>query len=178
MRYLCDDDCDIRAWWREFQTRPAFSWKQDEGLLMILGVSTCFSANHDGTVRLPFDQWTGQLVPEGWGRWLAWDPVRIVAEHAQALRGLRAGWIDAGSRDERYLDVGAEAPVAELAKIGVTDVRFELFDVGHLGVDFRSPQALDYLAERPAPLAQPASRGRRWPAGRARTCGWPPGCGG
>ena len=52
---------------------------------------------------------TGRLIPEVWERWLAWDPVRMVAGHADALRGLRAIWIDAGTSDEYYLDLGAEA---------------------------------------------------------------------
>ncbi len=63
-----------------------------------------------------------------WERWLALDPVRMVPRHADALRGMRAIYIDAGTRDEYFLDLGAEAFRAALAAIGVTDVRFELFD--------------------------------------------------
>jgi hypothetical protein len=102
-------------------------------------------------VQLPFDPVTGQLVPDRWERWLAWDPVRMVPRYADALRGLRAVWIDAGRSDEWYLDLGAEAMVAELAKIGVTDVAFELFDGGHGGIDYRYPLSLAYLAERLSP---------------------------
>ena len=41
--------------------------------------------------------------------------------------------------------------VAELAKIGVTDVRFELFDATHMGIDYRYPLSLAYLAEKLSP---------------------------
>jgi hypothetical protein len=118
---------------------------------MTLGCSACFSADDDGTVRLPFDPRSGQLIPELWARWLAWDPVRMVPTHADALRGLTAIWIDAGKNDEWYLDLGAECMRAELAKIGVSDVAFELFDGTHMAIDYRYPLSLAYLATRLSP---------------------------
>ena len=54
-------------------------------------------------------------IPEVWERWLAWDPVRMVAGATRdALRSMRAIYIDAGKRDEFYLDLGAEAFRREL----------------------------------------------------------------
>jgi len=100
---------------------------------------------------LPFDPRTGQVIPELWERWLAWDPVRMVPSYADALRGLKAIWVDAGKNDEWYLDLGAEAFVAELAKIGVTDVAFELFEGTHMAIDYRYPLSLAYLAQRLSP---------------------------
>jgi dienelactone hydrolase len=102
-------------------------------------------------VRLPFDVETSELIPEVWERWLAWDPVRMVAKHADAMRGMRAIYIDAGTRDEWFLDLGAEAFREALSDVGVTDVFFELFDAGHGSIEYRYPQALTYLAERLSP---------------------------
>lgn len=153
-RFLRDYDGDIWRWWSDFRSRPAFTRKADQSLLMLLGCSACFSADDDGTVRLPFDPRTGQLVPERWDRWLAWDPVRMVPRYADALRGLRAVWLDAGTSDEWYLDLGAQAVAAQLERIGVPDVRLELFDGGHGGIDYRYPMALAYLATR---LSAPAT---------------------
>ena len=98
----------------------AFTKDEDMSLLSVLGVAACFSANQDGTVDLPFDPVTGVLRPVVWQRWLEWDPVRMVPAHADALRGLRAIWIDAGTRDEYHLDLGAEAFRAALSDIGVS----------------------------------------------------------
>jgi S-formylglutathione hydrolase FrmB len=151
VRHLRDYDGDIWKWWDDFRSRTAFTKKADHVLLMTLGVSACFSADPDGTVRLPFDPRTGALVPEAWDRWLAWDPVRMVPRYADALRGLTAIWVDAGKADEWYLDLGAEAFVAELAKIGVTDVHFELFDGTHMAIDYRYPLSLAYLAHKLSP---------------------------
>jgi dienelactone hydrolase len=114
-------------------------------------MAACYSADEDGTVQLPFDTSTGMLIPEVWQRWLAWDPVRMVSKHADAMRGMRAIWIDAGTRDEWYLDLGAEAFRHELADIGVTDVQFELFDATHGAIEYRYPLSLQYLAKRLTP---------------------------
>jgi hypothetical protein len=151
VRFLREYDQDIWKWWADFTSRTAFTKKGDDTLLITLGVAACFSADDDGTVRLPFDPKTGQLIPEVWERWLAWDPVRMVPSYAEALRGLTAIWIDGGKNDEWYLDLGGEAMVAELAKIGVTDVRFELFEGTHMGIDYRYPLSLAYLAQKLSP---------------------------
>ena len=134
--------------WEDFRSRPAMSKESDGDLVITWGVAACFSAEDDGTVRLPFEVETGKLVPGVWERWLAWDPVRMVPRYADALRGLRAVYLDAGTRDEWLLDLGAEAVRRELEAIGVEDVRFELFDATHMAIDYRYPIGLAYLAER------------------------------
>lgn len=134
--------------WADFRSRPAGTGPEDQALIDAYGMAACYSADPDGTVRLPFETATGRLIPETWERWLAHDPVRMVRRHADALRSLRAVYIDAGTRDDYFLDLGASAFRAELAAIGVTDVFFELFEGGHGGVNYRYPIALRYLAER------------------------------
>lgn len=151
VRHLREYDGDIWRWWDDFGSRASFTKKADSTLLMVLGCSACFSAEEDGTVRLPFDARNGQLIPELWDRWLAWDPVRMIPEYADAVRGLRAVWIDAGTSDEWYLDVGAQAVVAQLEAVGIPDVRFQLFDGGHGGIDYRYPLSLAYLATELSP---------------------------
>ncbi len=148
VRMLRKYEGDIFKWWNDFRSRTAFTKEEDETLLMTLGVAACFSARDDGTPELPFDPHTGRLRDDIWAKWLAWDPVRMVPRYADALRSLRAVWIDAGTRDEWYLDLAATAFRDELTKIGVTDVHFELFDAMHRGIDYRYSQSLAYLAER------------------------------
>ena len=134
--------------WDDFRSRPPMSKETDGDLVITYGVAAAFSADPDGTVRLPFEPSTGRLVDEVWERWLAWDPVRMIPRYAEALRGLRGVYLDAGKRDEWQLDLGAEAVRQELERIGVTDVFFELFDATHMGIDYRYPTGLEYLAER------------------------------
>ena len=144
-------DGSFAAFWADFRSRPAFSKESDGTLLNDWCMAACYSADPDGTVRLPYDPATGELIPEVWERWLAWDPVRMSERYADALRGLKAIYIDAGTRDEWYLDLGAEAFRRALAAIGVSDVHFELFDAGHGAIEYRYPLGLRYLAERLAP---------------------------
>ena len=113
-------------------------------------MAACYSADPDGTVRLPFEPQTGHLVPEVWERWLAWDPVRMATSRAEALLGLRAIWIDAGRSDEFFLDLGADAFRMELEAIGIgePELRFELFEGTHGGIEWRYADAIGWLAER------------------------------
>jgi hypothetical protein len=139
-------DGDIQTWWAEFRGRTSFTQPDDPLLLITLGVAACFSATDDGTVLLPFDGVTGEVVDDVWQRWLAWDPVRMVPRYADALRGLRGIWLDAGRSDEWFLDLGALAVGRALDRIGV-EARVELFDGGHGGIDYRYPMSLEWLAQ-------------------------------
>jgi S-formylglutathione hydrolase FrmB len=149
-RLLRDYDGDIWRWWDDFRSRVAFTREADRPLLGLLGVSACFSAREDGTVELPFDPRTGMLQPEVWQRWLDWDPVRMAPRYDGALRSLRAIWIDAGSRDDLYLDLGATAFRAALRDVGVADdvIHFELFDATHAAIGYRYPLSLAWLCQR------------------------------
>ncbi len=124
----------------------------DNDLIELYGYAAAYSGNADGSVSLPFDD-TGAPVPEVWERWLRWDPVRMAAENAPALRSLRGIWIDAGRSDEYFLDFGATAFRRAVAAAGVPDerVHFELFDGRHGGIEYRYPPALRFLCERIAP---------------------------
>ena len=150
VRALRGFDHDILKWWTDFRGRTPLTNEHDLLLVLILGCTAAFSPDADGTPRLPFDPRSGQLIPELWERWLAWDPVRMIDRYAAELRGLRAVWLDAGTRDEWFLDLGAEAFRAGLARIGLPAdrVSFELFDGTHGNVDYRYPMAVAWLAQR------------------------------
>ncbi len=79
VRYLRGYDGDIMGWWKDFQARSGVPKDGDNDLLMLLGVSACFSARADGVPQLPMDPLTGVLRPQVWQRWLDWDPVRMHA---------------------------------------------------------------------------------------------------
>jgi hypothetical protein len=149
-RFLRDYSGDIWQWWDDFRSRVSFTKEADRVLLGLLGVAACFSAHEDGTVELPFDSRTGAIRPGAWERWLDWDPVRMAPRYAGALRSLRAIWIDAGTRDDYFLDLGAEAFRKALREVGVADdvIRFELFDATHAAIDYRYPLSLAWLCQR------------------------------
>jgi hypothetical protein len=149
VRTLRDDyDGSFERFWDDFRNRPAGSKESDWNLLNDWCMAACYSADEGGTVQVPYDTDTGELRPEIWERWLAWDPVRMASRRADALRSLRAIYIDAGKRDEFFLDLGADAFRRVLADLGVTDVQFELFDATHSAIEYRYPLAIKYLADR------------------------------
>jgi Putative esterase len=152
VRHLRGYDGDIWRWWADFTSRVSFTKEEDHVLLMTLGVAACFSARDDGTVELPFDSVSGVLRPQIWQRWLDWDPVRMVPKYADALRSVRAMWIDAGTRDEWFLDLGATAFRDALLENGIAEdvIRFELFDATHMAIDYRYPMSLAWMCRQMA----------------------------
>ncbi len=149
VRALREHDGDIWAWLEDFHSRAGFTREGDELLAMLLGCAAAFSAD-GGTPVLPFDTTTGELRADVWQRWLDWDPVRMAPRHAEALRGLRAVWLDGGTRDEWFLELGALAMARVLRELGLPEQRLhvELFDGTHCGVGHRYPLALAWLAHR------------------------------
>jgi hypothetical protein len=143
-------DGSFDRFWEDFRSRPAFSKKTDGSLLNMWCMAACYSAEDDGEVTLPFETDTGRVIDEVWERWLVWDPVRMIPRYADAVRSLKAIYLDAGTRDEFYLDLGAVAVKKELDALGV-ECFFELFDGGHGSTEYRYPKALAYLCERLSP---------------------------
>jgi hypothetical protein len=141
----------FEAFWADFRSgRPVLASRSDHLLLSAYVYSAAFSSNPDGSVDLPFRLDTGELVPEVWERWLAWDPVRLAASHTEALRSTRGIWIDAGRSDEYFLDLGAVAfrNALDAAGVPAERVHFELFEGTHRGLNHRFPLSLAFLAER------------------------------
>ncbi|HSJ43236.1 MAG TPA: alpha/beta hydrolase-fold protein [Euzebyales bacterium] len=139
------------VFWEDWRSRPHGTGPEDDTIINAWAMAACWSADPDGTVNLPFDVDTGRIVDDVWQRWLDWDPVRMVPGNADALRGLRAIWIDAGTRDQFWLDLGAMAFREALTDIGVTPTQFGLFDATHSGIEYRYPLAVRHLAERLQP---------------------------
>ena len=142
-------DGDYDRFWTDFRSRPGRPKRSDSALLNVWTMAACYSADADGSVRLPWDG-AGRIDHGVWDRWLAWDPVRMAVDRADALRSMRGIWIDAGRSDEFYLDVGAEAFRRVLDEIGVPEqsVHFELFDGSHANIDWRYPLAIGWLIQQ------------------------------
>jgi hypothetical protein len=137
----------VDSFWDDLRSgRPVFENRTDPLLQNVCAAAAAYSPG-----ELPFTIDTGELVPEVWDKWLAWDPVRLAAEHADALRAARAIWIDAGRNDEYRLDLGATALANAVRATGAEDVHFELHEGTHRGTNWRLPLSLAFLAERLAP---------------------------
>jgi len=120
-----------------------FDWSRFGKPFEIYGYACAYSPDPDrpGEALLPFDTATGQLVDEVWQLWLERDPVRMAPDHAEELRSMRCVYLDAGRRDEYFLDLGAQAFARELDKLRVRH-KLELFDGKHGGITYRYPGAI------------------------------------
>jgi S-formylglutathione hydrolase FrmB len=116
------------------------------------GYAACYSPDpaQPGKALLPFEIDTGRMIDDVWQQWLDWDPVRLAPQHAEALRSMKRIYLDAGKRDEYYLDLGATAFAREVERAGAT-CTLELFDGTHGGLTYRYPGAIRELAIALAP---------------------------
>src|SRR5579883_379209 len=118
------------------------------GALSVAAMAMAYSPNLQRPpyyFDLPFDPSTGELDAAVWERWLAWDPVNLVAAHAPALRALRLLFFEAGTRDEYQLQYGARILARRLDALGVRYLHEE-FDDSHSRTHYRYPAALARLA--------------------------------
>lgn len=122
--------------------------KEDVSVLNVLAMSACYSPESGAPLelRLPFDARTGQIIEEVWERWLQHDPVRMVERYAQELRRLKLLYLDAGTRDEFALDLGARV-LAERLKAHNIPFVHEEFDDGHFNISYRYDRSLEHISK-------------------------------
>ncbi|MFN2595282.1 MAG: alpha/beta hydrolase [Actinomycetota bacterium] len=140
-------DGSYENFFKSFRTADHIDWDVMDAPLNAYAMAACYSPNNQDptTIDLPFEIDSGRLIDDVWQRWLAWDPVRMVPDHLDALRSMRLIYIDAGRADDYYLDLGAQAFSKELTKAGIEHT-LELFEGTHAGIQFRYPKAVGALA--------------------------------
>lgn len=134
----------IENFWREEK-----KGKDDFAALNIIGMSACYSPNENSETGfdLPFDLETGEIRADVWARWLEHDPVRLIEKYAENLKSLQLLYIDAGTRDEFALDLGARILCKKLKDFGVEHIHEE-FDDGHMQISYRYNRSLELISER------------------------------
>jgi hypothetical protein len=146
-RTLRDDfDGSYEAFFEHLAKADHMDWRAWGPTLEMYGYAAAYSPDpaQPGKALLPFDIATARLHDDVWAQWLDKDPVRMAPAHADALRSMRRVYLDAGRRDEYYLDLGATAFAAELDAIGVAHT-LDLFDGRHGGIVYRYPGAIREL---------------------------------
>lgn len=135
-----------KAFLEAFDARPQ-KGKDDFVAYNILGMAAAYSPDPAAElgVALPFDLTTGEFREDVWKRWLAFDPIAIATEHADALRSLRMLFLDCGTRDEFHLHHGTRMLARRLASLGIPHEHLE-YDDGHMNVGYRYDVSLPRLA--------------------------------
>jgi len=119
--------------------------KDDHAALNTIGMAACYSPN-GADPEMPFDLATGQIRDDVWKRWLEHDPVRLAEKHAENLRSLKLLYIDAGTRDEFNLDIGAKILSAKLTTLEILHIHEE-FDDGHFNISYRYDRSLELISQ-------------------------------
>ncbi len=135
------------VFFEKMRSAPSFDFGKYGLPLNAYAMGACYSPDeaNPGQALIPFEIQTAKIVDEVWQRWLEWDPVRMARVYTEALASLRLIWLDAGKKDEYFLDLGATAFSNELKRAGI-EHSLELFDGKHGGIQYRYPLALEALA--------------------------------
>ena len=115
--------------------------------IMHIAMAACFDPQpkHPDRFELPVDLHTGELNRERWDHWMAWDPVRMIPKHADALKSSRLVFVDCGSRDQYHLHYGARQMRDAMSKAGVK-YDYEEFTDNHSSIDYRMDVSLPRLS--------------------------------
>jgi S-formylglutathione hydrolase FrmB len=116
--------------------------------LMFLAMAAFYDPDPQAPLgfRLPMDLHTGEIDERRWKRWLRHDPIHLVKGDGpqRQLRTLRGVFIDCGTRDPYKLHYGARILHARLQQRKIAH-RYEEFDDGHSGIDYRMDVSLPWL---------------------------------
>lgn len=101
-------------------------------ILNFVAMSACYSPNPEAPpgFDLPVDPFTGELKPDVWEKWRAFDPVNLVEPLADNLRRLRLIFIDCGKKDQFHLYLGSRQLHRKLEAQGIEHV-YEEYDSDH-----------------------------------------------
>ncbi len=141
----------VTAFVEHFEAREKKS-SDDFTTMMVLAQAGAYSPDptRPAGVALPFDLETGEIDWTVWKRWKAWDPIELAATHVEALRRMKLIFLDAGTRDEHSLDLGARILARRLRALNIA-CEHEEFDDGHRGTAYRYDVSLPKLAAAIAP---------------------------
>jgi S-formylglutathione hydrolase FrmB len=146
LRALGKHGRSIEAFLRQFEAAPKQS-DADIHVLMMLAMAATYDPDPASFlgIRLPADLETGEMLPERWTKWLAWDPVRLADRHAPGLKTMKGLLIDCGTDDQYNLVFGARQLHRKLEAAGVAH-RYEEFPDNHSSIDYRMDISLPFLA--------------------------------
>ncbi|MBM6592582.1 alpha/beta hydrolase [Microvirga pudoricolor] len=149
LRHLQNHGGSIEAFVRKFEEGPKAK-DADWHTMMVLAQAATFDPDPSQFygVRLPVDPDTCELLEERWANWLRWDPLRMadVEEQRDALRGLKALYIDCGDIDQYNMVYGSRLLHRKLAAAGIPHT-YEEFPDNHSSVDYRMDISLPLLAK-------------------------------
>ncbi len=119
-------------------------------LINTIGMASCYTPNpkrKEYNFDLPFDIYSGEIIPGIWNKWLKYDPVRQIAHYKNNLKKLKLIFVDCGTRDEFNLQAGARIYCENLKKHGIKYVHQE-FNDGHMNIQYRYDVSFKLISDK------------------------------
>lgn len=123
---------------------------QEMSTILTLAMAPCYAPNLSNAPLygdLFFDLKTGAIIDEVWKKYLAWDPLRMIDRHLEALKKIRYLRLESGLQDEFALQWG-HRQIAE--KLTENNIPFEIeeYQGRHSGHHWRFEERLIRLLNR------------------------------
>ncbi len=118
-------------------------------ILNMVGMSACYSPNpkrKEYNFDLPFDIYTGELIPSVWKKWLTFDPVQLVGKYKSNLKKLKLIFIDCGTRDQFKLFTGSRIFSRRLKENNIKHV-YQEFNDTHMNIQYRYDVSFKYISQ-------------------------------
>jgi enterochelin esterase-like enzyme len=131
-------------------SRPARHGGREFQALMTLAMAPCYAPNVSAPPLygdLFFDLETGEIIPEVWAKFLAWDPIRMIDSHKNGLKKLQFIQLECGLQDEHGLQWGHRQIAKGLRRLNVPHELVE-YPGGHSGHHWRFEERLARLFAR------------------------------
>ncbi len=144
---LARADNSIERWWRELEAARKHPDNSGD-VINMLAMAASYDPDPSAFLgmRLPVTLDTCELIDARWANWMRHDPLVILEARADSLRGLKALYIDCGTKDQFRLLYGARRFARRLKELGIPH-RYEEFPDNHSGVDYRMDVSLPFLAQ-------------------------------
>lgn len=123
--------------------------KEFFNVLNIIGMAAAYSPNPkriDYNFDLPFDIYTGEIIPNIWNKWLKHDPVRLISKYKNNLKKLKLIFVDCGIKDEFNLQAGARIFCNKLKENGIKFIHQE-FNDGHMNIQYRYDVSFKFISK-------------------------------
>ncbi|HET8679814.1 MAG TPA: alpha/beta hydrolase-fold protein [bacterium] len=135
-----------------FQRAPKKTEEMTRTLATLVAMAMAYSPNPASPHRfdLPVDIHTGEIDETVWRRWQVWDPVRMVEQHVETLRTMRAIYFECGSRDQYNGHFGARMLHRRMEQLDIPH-EYQEFDDDHTAVNYRYVESLRRLCAALAP---------------------------
>ncbi len=134
-----------------------FNYKQPKpkyfhNIINIIGMASCYSPNLKDVKKkgynfdLPFDVNTGELRKDVFDKWLKHDPVRMADRYVSNLKKLKLIYLDAGTKDEFNLNIGARIFCDKLKENKIKYIHEE-FNDGHMNIQYRYDRTFEVISD-------------------------------